>query len=516
MTTLQHVRRPLTSRPYLPPLLAPLLLWSACGSEPSAEPEPPSSPDAASVARPAPPDAAVTPRDTTPHPPPAQPAGWADDIKPREAKDLNPDPRVVEINLEARIENLEIRPGKKTPLWTYDGGIPGPLIRVRAGDRLIVNFTNKLPKPTTIHWHGLRIPVEMDGVPEHSQPPVKTGGTFRYDFIAPDPGLYWYHPHVDSAAQLGDGLYGPLLVEDPNEPTGLGDELVMVLSDLSVDEQGVLRPHDLGGDVATLFGREGEVLLVNGKVTPRLQARAGLRQRWRIVNAAKSRYFTLGLAGYKFVRIGGDAGLLSRPLDVATVVLTPGERADVLIVPTSPGSATVARWIPTERGYGSTFARPEEPLFRLQVAAEPAAETPPMPAKLGKVVEPLDLTRATPVEIKFTRNDVNGKFFLGVNGKPFGGTDHIHARLGETQVWTLVNTLDWAHPYHLHGFFFQVLDATGKPVEPVEWKDTVDVPAKKTTKVAVRYDDRPGMWMFHCHILDHADAGMMGMILLAR
>src|SRR5215813_4191543 len=166
--------------------------------------------------------------------PSLQPPGWDRDLKLREAVDLNPDPKIVEINLDARVAPVEVTPGVRADAWTYDGGIPGPLIRARVGDRVIVHFTNHLPKPTTVHWHGLRIPNSMDGVPDVSQPEVAPGEAFTYDFVVPDAGLFWYHPHVMSAAQVGFGLYGPMLVEDPKETQQIGvqDDLVVVLSDI--------------------------------------------------------------------------------------------------------------------------------------------------------------------------------------------------------------------------------------------------------------------------------------------
>jgi len=218
-----------------------------------------------------------------------QPAGWDANVKLTEATDLNPDPHVVEINLRAEVAPVEIAPGVRSQLWTYNGGLPGPLIRARAGDRLIVHFSNALPQPTTVHWHGVRLPIQMDGVPEISQPEVKTGGSFTYDFVVPDAGLFWYHPHVMSAAQVGFGLYGALLVEDPAErqTVGIADELVLVLSELAADEHGVFEPPDSGGSLGMVFGREGNHVLVNGRVASRLLVRAGAPQRWRIVNAAK-------------------------------------------------------------------------------------------------------------------------------------------------------------------------------------------------------------------------------------
>ena len=166
-----------------------------------------------------------------------QPAGWNDNVKLVEAEDTNPDPKIVEITLEARVAPIEIASGVRTDVWTYNGGLPGPLIRARRGDRLIVHFSNKLPQSSTVHWHGVQVPIEMDGVPGASQAPVEPGGSFTYDFIVPDAGLFWYHPHVMSAAQVGFGLYGPLLVDDPDDPVKSVDELVLVLSDIALERR---------------------------------------------------------------------------------------------------------------------------------------------------------------------------------------------------------------------------------------------------------------------------------------
>ena len=207
--------------------------------------------------------------------------------------------------------------------WTYDGRIPGPLIRAHVGDRVIVHFTNNLPQPTTIHWHGVRVPIEMDGVPAISQPELQPGDTFTYDFVVRDAGLYWYHPHVMSAAQVGFGLYGALLVEDPGDGVGIGDEITIVLSDIGFDRNGVLESPDSGGPAGMVFGREGAYVLVNEKVLPTLGARSGAPQRWRIVNASKSRYFLLDLDGQPFYMIGADGGLLEKPESMQTLLVPP-------------------------------------------------------------------------------------------------------------------------------------------------------------------------------------------------
>ena len=245
----------------------------------------------------------------------------------REAVDRNPDPAIVEIDLAARLAEVEVEPGLKVKAWTYDGGLPGPLIRTKVGDRLIVHFKNELAAPTTIHWHGVRVPIEMDGVPGISQPEVKTGESFTYDFVVRDAGLFWYHPHVMSAAQVGFGLYGALLVDDPDDGVGVADELTLVLSDIGFDKFGVLEPADSGGPAGMVFGREGQYVLVNGKRKPTIRMRAGAPQRWRIVNAAKSRFFLLDLDGQPFTIIGGDGGLQEEPVTSGTLLVTPASES---------------------------------------------------------------------------------------------------------------------------------------------------------------------------------------------
>jgi FtsP/CotA-like multicopper oxidase with cupredoxin domain len=444
-----------------------------------------------------------------------QPSGWDRDLRLREVPDLNPDPHIVEIELDARVAPVEIAPGIGAEAWTYNGGIPGPLIRVHVGDRLIVHFSNHLPQPTTVHWHGVRLPIQMDGVPDVSQPAVPTGGTFTYDFVVPDAGLYWYHPHVMSAAQVGFGLYGALLVEDPSElvQVGVADETVLVLSDIGIDAHGKLDSPDGGGTTGMAFGREGGYVLVNGRVRPRLLVRSGAPQRWRIVNAAKSRFFQFDLDGQKFIRIGGDGGFTEDPLTLDSLVLAPGERADVIVAPRgAPGSELPVIAFPFNRGYGSVEYRSADQLFTLAFDEEPAYAGPPLPVT-HRAIDPISTAGATPVNIEFTLAQLaNGTFEYGVNGVPFSKGHSITAKPGETQVWTIANKTKWSHPFHLHGFFFQVLDEKGAPVHPLEWKDTVNVPLEKTVRLVVRYDDRAGSWMFHCHILDHADGGLMGMV----
>jgi FtsP/CotA-like multicopper oxidase with cupredoxin domain len=444
------------------------------------------------------------------------PHGWDEGLRLKEARDINPDPRTVEINLEAKMARVEVAKGVSVEAWTYDGGLPGPLIRVRVGDRLIVHFTNRLPQPTTIHWHGVRVPIQMDGVPGFSQPEVKTGEAFDYDFIVPDAGLYWYHPHVMSAAQVGFGLYGALIVEDPTENIGVADEIVLVLSDIAVDAKGRLESPDSGGQAGMVFGREGNHVLVNGRTDRRLLARSGAPQRWRIVNAAKSRYFYLDMDGQSFRTIGGDGGLQEYSVDSDAVLLAAGERLDVLVTPRGkPGSELILRSLLYNRGYGSIEFREMPDLLRIVFADLPPVPPSPLP-KPRRTIAPIDRTTATQVklDLTLTGSPTGGGAEWGINGIPAARAKPLLAKVGETQVWTLVNKSDWSHPFHLHGFFFLAVDEKGEPVRPMVWKDTLDVPLKETRRFIVKFDDREGNWMFHCHILDHADGGLMGTLRL--
>jgi FtsP/CotA-like multicopper oxidase with cupredoxin domain len=440
-----------------------------------------------------------------------QPPRWDEGLKLAEATDVNPDPKVVEITLESRVASLEIAPGVRTKAWTYNGGLPGPLIRARKGDRIIVHFTNALPQSTTVHWHGVQVPIEMDGVPGASQPPVEPGGSFTYDFIVPDAGLFWYHPHVMSAAQVGFGLYGPLLVEDPDDVVKVPDELVLVLSDIATDEDGTLHSADSGGILGALLGREGNHVLVNGRIRPTLTVRDGALQRWRIVNSAKSRYFELVLGdGQPFELIGVDGGHMEYSLKHYTIVLGPGERADVLVAPKLDGRPVTLITNPFNRGFGSTEFRSAEDLIVFEPAPLPKAAAVELP-KVTRDIPPMSAAGATSIAINLEMTKEQGLSGFAITGGPFWRKSAVRAGVGETQLWTITNKAIWAHPIHLHGFFFQEVDEKGVPVSPRAWKDTIHVAVDATKRFLVKFD-RPGSWMYHCHILDHAEAGLMSTV----
>jgi FtsP/CotA-like multicopper oxidase with cupredoxin domain len=300
-----------------------------------------------------------------------------------------------------------------------------------------------------------------------------------------------------------------MVVEDPKEPKVFGDELVLLLSDISIDEDGKLQGPKVGGRFGDLFGREGNVLLVNGKVMPTLKVRQGKQQRWRVINAARTRYYTLRYRRSPLVLLGGQSGLASRTRTVNELKLVPGERLDfVFTPPDAPGTHGVLKWYPTDRGYGSTYNRLAEDLLNIVTVDEPAVSAEAIPEQLRDDLLPLDITGAKEQVLNLTIGyDKNEDVSMGINGVHHEHAVPIMAKVGETQVWTVRNDTDFSHPFHLHGFFFQVLDTADGVLE---WKDTVDVPLHSEVKLAVKFDDRPGMWMYHCHILDHAEVGMMG------
>lgn len=425
------------------------------------------------------------------------------------AEDTNPAPDVVEVSLRATPATLELRPGARTEVWTYDGRIPGPVLHAKVGDRLVVHFRNDLPAPTTIHWHGIRVPNAMDGT-EETQPPVPPGGTFDYEFRLPDAGTYWYHPHAESETQLERGLFGAIVVDDIADPVPLAPT-TLVLSDLWLDDAGALVPPDGGGPLVDYFGREGNLLLVNGRSFPTLHVPAGATQRWKLVNAASSRYFTLELAGHAFVKIGSGDGLLEAPERFERLVLPPGERADVLVTPTGqPGDVLTVRWVAYDHGLNSDL-EPEQDLFRIALVAG-EARLVEAPERL-RTIAPVDLDGAREQRIEITGGVSDGVPQLGFDGRLWPDGLMLDAKARQTEVWTIANETPLSHPFHLHGFQFQVLDAnTGLPLR--EWRDTIDVPHDAALRIAIPFDDRTGSWMFHCHILSHVKLGMMGMVML--
>jgi FtsP/CotA-like multicopper oxidase with cupredoxin domain len=216
-------------------------------------------------------------------------------FEPNAAPDLDPAPNVVEVALEAKVADVEIAPGRTASMWTYNGQLPGPRIEARAGDTVRVRFKNSLPEATTIHWHGVRVPAAMDGVPA-VQSPIAAGVEFTYEFVVPDAGTFWYHPHVRSEEQVERGLYGAFVVRGDAEPATTTDRTV-VLDDLLVDSNWQL--SDFDPMMQAMVGRQGNVILANGWAHPIAGVARGGLHRFRFINAANARYFRLALPGHR-------------------------------------------------------------------------------------------------------------------------------------------------------------------------------------------------------------------------
>jgi FtsP/CotA-like multicopper oxidase with cupredoxin domain len=263
-----------------------------------------------------------------------------------------------------------------------------------------------------------------------------------------------------------------------------------------------------------VFGREGEYVLVNGRRHPVLRARPGAPQRWRIVNAAKSRFFYLDMDGQPFTVIGSDGGVQEKPTSTDILLITPGERVDVIVTPKGKaGTPLLLRGMLYNRGYGSVEYRAVEELLTIEFTKE--APIVAKPVTITRSLPVPSIEGATPVNIVVTLPPMkNNKSEFQVNGVPFWNAKPYSAKIGEKQLWIVKNDSDWDHPFHLHGFFFQVVDENGQAVGPLAWKDTVNIPMKTTVRLLVNFDERPGEWMFHCHILDHADGGLMGTVLV--
>ncbi len=412
---------------------------------------------------------------------------------------------VVEYQLEASAFQWEIAPGKTITAWGFNQQVPGPIIKARKGDTLVVKLKNSLAEPTLIHWHGIRLPAAMDGTGE-VQKAVEPGQEFEYRFRLEDAGSFWYHSHHNETVQMERGMYGALIVEDELDPVVDGEKVFMIddmklSADFTFTEPSwalprLIEKHD---------GRQGDTLLINGKVDSVIDVHAGQVERWRLINSSSARYFKLHLGGKEFKIIGTDGGLIEKPVAVREALITPGERLDIVIGPFSPGDTFPVDALSYNR---STFLRPKTQTFARVRVLEAKPSVAFIPESL-RTIEPLAPQQAAinrKVKLSVGPSLKNGMDFLVNNGLHVADEP---VRVGELQVWELHNVSLMDHPFHLHGFFFQVLEINGKAPEYKAWKDTVNLTPRTKVKIAWMPDNRPGKWMYHCHILEHHAAGMM-------
>lgn len=455
------------------------------------------------------------------------------------AVDTNPDPHVFELDLEARVAEVEWVGGLKTKAWTYNGTVPGPLIDVAVGDELRVHFKNSLPEATTIHWHGIRVPNAMDGTPA-IQDPVQPGGTFEYDFTFKDPGLYWFHPHVRSDEQIRRGLYGVIRVRGPNEPPS-DHEHILVLDDATLNTDGAL-PVDLD-DYEQLpmdqkvHGRWGPTILVNGRADRTIDLQSGAVHRFRLLNTANLRYFNLAVSGYVWRVIGTDGSLFEKPYDIDHLLIGPAERYDALLIPKGDPGA-VLNLQSDEYARAEDDPQPATKVATFRISDEPAIEGRTLPDALPGVGVPrLDVPAGAPMEITLDQGTIGGPegytlppmdgmtsmpgdpVFV-INKKAGSDIPPITIGLDEVRTFHIHNVSHLIHIWHLHGFFFQVVDTDDKfdpAINPLGLhnemytqaeKDTITVRSGYSVTIVGKFDS-PGRWMFHCHIPEHSERGMM-------
>ncbi len=422
-------------------------------------------------------------------------------------------PRRVDMTLTARRQHRSLAGSSSCNMFTWDGDCPGPVVELREGDRARLVLQNRLDEISTIHWHGLHLPNPMDGSPLN---PVAAGTDFVYEFDVPkgSAGTYWYHPHPPhrTGYQVAHGLHGALIIRADDDPIAHLPERLLVFWDNRLDAEGQIDipdPDSLAGRRDSENGREGPLHFVNGKLAPEFTIRAGEVQRWRLVNASAARFYRLALEGHTLLHVGSDGGLFEVPVEVPEILLAPAERAEVLVRATAdPGTRAVLRSMPYDRYIPQM--RPADwnqpcDLATLTYSKEPPMAPPAIPARL-RVVPPLRVADATATRtVSMSQGLINGR-------KMDPNRVDITAPLGATEIWHVENLVGMDHPFHLHGFQFQVISRNGEP-EPFRcWKDTVNVPKHEEVRFIIRYDDFPGRWMFHCHILDHEDHGMMGVL----
>ena len=395
--------------------------------------------------------------------------------------------------------------GQAMTTYAYEGSYPGPTLKVRPGDQLRVKLNNALNMVTNLHMHGFH--VSPDSPADNVLMEIAAGESFQYvyDIPANHPGgTYWYHPHFhgDSNEQVFGGMAGAVIIEgDIDQVPGIAGlpGRLLVLQATEFEADGSLTPPDQR--------QQGKFLrLVNGQLNPTLTIRPGETQRWRILNASANIFFRLGLGNNEPMhQVASDGNTLREVWTRDEIVLGPAERADVLIQGPPPGEyVLVAR----NFSLGAT-TEPEVVLATLVSQGEPV-EGAPLPTMLL----PFDDLRQAAVDLRREMHfQVGPNKFFAIDGKQFDmDRVDITAQLNTTEEWEIFNDSDVFHPFHIHINPFQVIAINGRPVERYGYEDTIPLPPHGSVTMRTRFLDFTGRFVFHCHILAHEDAGMMGII----
>lgn len=408
--------------------------------------------------------------------------------------------------------------GRRARVLTYNGTVPGQTWLVRPGDRIEVRMRNELETPTNLHTHGLEVSPQGNG--DNPFVSIEPGQVFNYRFDLPDDhpsGVFWYHPHRHGtvADQLFGGLYGALIVEGDQVP--VDRDRVLVVSDVSLTADGQLAPVTAR---EVMMGREGNLVLVNGQQRPQLSARPGQRERWRVINACTSRYLRLALPGQRLELLGIDSGREPAPREVAEALLAPGNRADLLV--SMRAGTSELRTLGHDRGgmgmMGGRGLSGSGTLAMLTVTGDQAPVSSRVPGR-----PPTPDLREKPVarqrEIAFTMTmgsmmgASRAMIDLGFDGRAFDvARIDQQVSAGTVEEWIIANPTPMDHPFHLHVWPMQLIETDGQPINEPARRDVVNVPAWGQVRVLVDFARHPGRSVYHCHILDHEDAGMMASV----
>ena len=431
---------------------------------------------------------------------------------------------LLELDLSASESPVNLG-NERTYLLTYNGQVPAPRLEANPGDRVKIHFTNNLSQPTNIHYHGLHIPItgNADNVFLQIEPEEQ----LTYEFTIPQnhpAGTFWYHPHLHGlvAEQLFGGLAGLFIVRgelDEIPEIKAAQEEFLVLQDFALDDDGRLMDSS---HMSLMSGREGDIIAVNGKVNPDLTLPAGKLLRLRILNASPSRFYKLALEEGSFYQIATDGGALSETVEVEELLLTPGQRAEVLVQSKPESGRYRLLNLPYDRGgmgmMGGMMGRgvmggSDTPMALATINYEATVESP-VPTRLANIStlpEPKTVRR---FELNHGMSPAVGMAFL-INGQPYKSdrTD-TKVQLDTVEDWELVNTGVMDHPFHVHGNAFQVISRDGQPEPLAAWRDTVLVKRGETVRIRMPFNDFAGKTVYHCHVLDHEDLGMMGNLMI--
>ena len=449
-----------------------------------------------------------------------------------------PDTKDYRLAAKPATVNLTGKGYPDTGVWAYGGTVPGPELRVRQGEPVRIVVSNALGEDTTVHWHGIRLPNAMDGVPRLTQNPIRPGESFTYEFTPPDAGTFWYHPHADTLQQLGRGLAGALIVEEREPITGIDRDLLWFIEDWRLDDDGQIVGGFGNRMEAGMSGRVGNTVTLNGRVRDRVSVTAGERVRLRIVNAALARIVALKFDGHEPVVVAYDGQPSDpHPLEGGRLVLGPAMRADLILDMTAaPGqSYRVVDDFYKDLAYKLVDLAYDagQPIRDRRSDAPPKLPANPLPepdpvaperheiALQGGMMGSMGMmSSGGMMGGGMMRGMMGGGPNWAMNGMSMTGDGQSNMRplltiqRGKSCVLALRNETAWWHPMHLHGHSFRVISRNGQPNARREWRDTVLVPPHESLEIAV-VADSPGDWMFHCHVTDHQETGMMAIIRIS-